>query len=402
MTGSTITCPSCGEAVSLEDRIAGQLRTQIEAEMAAQAEALAQKAARAATEEAERAGAARLAEAQAAAQAERARLAAVEAEAKARATELEAAKRTAEEARAAQVEAIRKERALAERQAAMDLEVEKRLSEMLGAERTKLAERAQETVDIRLREDREQRAQEIAQKDEELRALKEQIETLKRRSDKSSQQLLGEAAEIVLEARLGEAFPSDAIAPVEKGMRGADCTQTVAGAGAILWESKHTQHWQPTWLPKLRENQRTCGAEVAVIVSRALPPEIETFGTVDGVWVAAPAYAVPLAMALRGGLVEVARAKAMQAGRATNAERVFDYLTGTGFRQRVEAILEHFGSMQADLDKEKRAMQRVWDKRAKQIEGVMTATVGMYGDIQGIGGSAVPEIPALDLDLLGE
>ena len=402
MTGSSLTCPACGERVDINEGLAGHLRAELREEMAAELEAATAKAARAAKAEAEREAAARLAEAREAAEAEARRLQALEAQAEERERALRAAQRTAEEARAAQVEASKRERAVAEREAAMEFEVEKKLAASLREERLKLDRRAQETVALRLAEAQEARAQELAQKDEEMRALKAQIEALKNRSDKASQQLLGEAAEIVLEERLGAAFPGDAIAPVEKGMRGADCTQTVTGAGAILWESKHTQHWSALWLPKLRENQRACGAEVAVIVSRALPPEVETFAAVDGVWVCAPRYAVPLAMVLRGGLVEVARAKAMQAGRATKAEQVFDYLTGTGFRQRVEAILEHFGSMQADLDKERRAMERVWTKRAKQIEGVMGATVGMYGDIQGIGGAAVPEIPALDLDRLGE
>jgi hypothetical protein len=66
----------------------------------------------------------------------------------------------------------------------------------------------------------------------------------------------------------------------------------------------------------------------------------------------------------------------------------------------LEAIAERFSDMQNDLDKERKAMTRLWAKREQQIRTVIEATVGMYGDLQGIGGTKLQEIPGLELPLL--
>jgi hypothetical protein len=76
-------------------------------------------------------------------------------------------------------------------------------------------------------------------------------------------------------------------------------------------------------------------------------------------------------------------------------ELVYEYLTGPRFRHRIEAIVEKFSDMQSDLDKERKATTRLWAKREAQIRGVVEATVGMYGDLQGIAGKALQEIEAL-------
>ena len=151
----------------------------------------------------------------------------------------------------------------------------------------------------------------------------------------------------------------------------------------------------PTALRVLR-----AGAEIAVIVSQALPKDVETFGHVDGVWITEPRFAMPLVIALRQTLIEVANSRLAQDGQATKMELVYQYLTGPRFRHRVEAIVEKFSDMQADLDREKKAMTRLWTKREAQIQGVIKSTVGMYGDLQGIAGRALQEIEGLELPLL--
>jgi len=54
--------------------------------------------------------------------------------------------------------------------------------------------------------------------------------------------------------------------------------------------------------------------------------------------------------------------------------------------------------MKVDLESEKRTMQKIWAKREKQIENVISNTVGMHGDLQGIAGSSLPVIKMLELD----
>jgi len=172
--------------------------------------------------------------------------------------------------------------------------------------------------------------------------------------------------------------------------------------GSILWESKRTKNWSPGWLPKLRSDQRTAKAEIAVLVTQVLPPEVASFDLIDGVWVIPPAVALPVAVMLRQSLLEVAMSRVAAEGQQSKMEMIYGYLTGPRFRQRVQAIVEAFSSMKEDLDKEKKAITRQWAKRDEQIERVMQATVGMYGDMQGIAGKTLQEIEGLELKSLGE
>jgi hypothetical protein len=150
----------------------------------------------------------------------------------------------------------------------------------------------------------------------------------------------------------------------------------------------------------LREDQRTAKAEIAVIVSHTLPKGVETFEMVDGVWVTHPRAALPVATILRQSLLELALARQASEGQQTKTEMIYQYLTGPRFRQRIEAIVEAFSTMQEDLDKERKAIMKQWAKREEQIERVMGATVGMYGDLQGIAGKSLQEIEGLELDAL--
>ncbi len=170
--------------------------------------------------------------------------------------------------------------------------------------------------------------------------------------------------------------------------------------GTILWELKSTRHWSEGWLTKLREDQRNSKAEIALIISHALPKEIETFGLIDGVWVAHPRCAIPVAVALRHSLIELSLLRNAQVGQHTKMEQIYHYLTGPRFRQRLEGIVEKFEELKDDLDKERKFMNRIWAKREGQIQGVIETTVGMYSDLQGIAGKALPEIPSLDMPLL--
>ena len=170
--------------------------------------------------------------------------------------------------------------------------------------------------------------------------------------------------------------------------------------GTILWESKRTKNWSDGWLIKLREDQRQAKAEIAIIVSQALPKEVETFEFIDGIWVTHPKVALPLAIAMRNTLMEVASARQASEGQQTKMEMVYQYLMGPRFRQRVQAIVEGFSSMQEDLDKERKVIMKQWAKREEQIDRVMQATVGMYGDLQGIAGKTLQEIEGLELQSL--
>ncbi|MGD2063414.1 MAG: DUF2130 domain-containing protein [Nitrospirota bacterium] len=297
------------------------------------------------------------------------------------------------EAQQAQADLLRKQRALDDARRELELTVEKRVQQGLGATREQARKEAEEQLSLK-----------VAEKEQTISAMQKQIQDLKRRAEQGSQQLQGEVLELELEAQLRARFPHDTIDPVPKGEHGGDVLQRVVGppglCGTILWESKRTKNWSDGWLPKLRDDQRAAKAEIALLVSLALPKDVETFSLVDGVWVAHPRVAMPVAMVLRQSLIEVATARQAGEGQETKMERVYEYLTGPRFRLRVEAIVEAFSTMQEDLDKEKKAITKQWAKRAEQIDRVMQATVGMYGDLQGIAGSTLQEIEGLELNAL--
>ncbi len=299
-----------------------------------------------------------------------------------------------EEAQKAQADLLRKQRALDDARRELELTVEKRVQEGLATTREKARKEAEEELKFK-----------VAEKEQTIASMQKQIEELKRKAEQGSQQLQGEVQELELEELLRARFPRDTIEPVPKGEHGGDVLQRVIGplgqmCGTILWESKRTKNWSDGWLPKLRDDQREAKAEIAIIISHALPKEIESFDLVDGVWVAHPRVAIPLATSLRQSLVELATARQASDGQQTKMEMVYQYLTGPRFRQRVQAIVEAFSSMQEDLVKEKKAIMKQWAKREEQIERVMQSTVGMYGDLQGIAGKTLQEIEGLDLPAL--
>ncbi len=294
------------------------------------------------------------------------------------------------EAQKAQAELIRKQRELDDARRELDLTIEKRVQADLGAERDKARKEAEDELKLK-----------VMEKDQTITAMQKQIEDLKRRAEQGSQQLQGEVQELELESLLAAKFPRDTIQPVPKGEFGGDVLQRVAGpnnqiCGTILWESKRTKNWSDGWLPKLREDQRAAKAEIAVIISHALPKDVETFGLIDGVWVADPKVALPVALSLRQSLIEVAAARQASEGQQSKMEMVYGYLMGPRFRQRIQAIVEAFSSMREDLDRERKAITRQWAKREEQIDRVMSATVGMYGDLQGIAGKTLQEIEGLE------
>jgi hypothetical protein len=376
----TITCPHCKTEVRLTESLAAPIveatRAQYEAKLHAERSVIAK------------------------AEAEKARLA-LKADIDQKAKDLADLKgvladRDAKlvEAQKAQTEALKKQRELDDARRELDLSVEKKVQESLAAARAQAKQEVE--TDLKLK---------MSEKEQTITAMQKQIEELKRRAEQGSQQLQGEVQELELEGLLKQSFPSDVFTPVPKGEFGGDVVHAVARGeglvcGKILWESKRTKNWSDGWLVKLRDDQRAAKADLAVIVTQALPKGVETFGHVDGVWVTSTRTFLPLAVALRHTLLELALARQAGEGQQTKMELVYHYLTGPRFRQRVTAIIEKFEEMQADLTKERAAMTKLWAKREMQIQSVLSATAGMYGDLQGIAGQAIETIEALDVSRL--
>jgi hypothetical protein len=298
------------------------------------------------------------------------------------------------EAQKAHAELIRKKRELDDAKREMELTIEKKVQDSLVLVREQATKEAAEAHKLKILESQQQMA-----------AMQRQIEELKQRAEQGSQQLQGEVQELELESALLARFPLDIIEPVPKGEHGGDVLHRVVAShgkvcGTIIWECKRTKNWSDGWLSKLRDDQRAAKVEIALIISQVLPKGVDTFDFIDGVWVSDPRYAIPIAIMLRQGLIDLASARQLGEGQQTKMDLVYQYLTGPRFRHRIEAIVEKFSDMQEDLDKERRTMTRQWAKREEQIRGVIDATAGMYGDLQGIAGKTLKEIEGLNIPMI--
>lgn len=241
----------------------------------------------------------------------------------------------------------------------------------------------------------------LAEKEKVISDLNKKMKEGQKKAEQGSMQLQGEVLELEIEDILKNIFNEDSIEPVSTGKKGGDIIHVVkfgSGkvAGKILWELKRTKNWSNTWLNKLKEDQREIHADIAVIASEVLPDNINNFNFIEGVWVTDIKYIPGLATALRENIKSLALIKTANEGKTDKAEMVYNYLTGTHFKQRVESILEAYVEMQSDLDSEKRVMEKSWSKREKQIERFIKNISGMYGDLQGYG-ATLPNVKLLQL-----
>jgi hypothetical protein len=234
-------------------------------------------------------------------------------------------------------------------------------------------------------------------------------EDLRRKLEQGSQQLQGEVLELELEHMLGSAFLHDLIEEVKKGQRGADVIQTVRTpmgqvCGKIIWEAKRAENWSDKWVQKLKDDQEAANADIAVIVTTAMPKGItDSFCRIGDVWVVSPQVMRPVAETLRVIVLEAQRLKLVNTGRNEKIEQLYNYLSSAQFAQKVRTMLEGFESMRRDLESEKRAMQRIWAKRQAQIERVTGSMVTVVGELQAIAQEELPQLGSMmELEAIGD
>jgi hypothetical protein len=363
MNTAMIACPNCGTEIALSEALQEQFRHENEARLAALAGQAEQKARENFSLERQ------LLEGQ-----------------------LAEERRKREVAQRAELELRKQKGALEDRGRELDLEVARQVDSEKQRWEEAIRRGFAEQHDLKLKE-----------KDKLIDDLRRGLEDAKRKSEQGSQERQGEVLEIDVQAELERRFPQDLVLPVTKGVRGADLVQEVRdralrACGTIVWETKNTRHWHAGWLDKLKEDQRAVGANLAVIVSTALPGGIVELGRIDGVWVAGLRAWPALAVALREQLIQVAFAHAAADGKHEKMEFLYRYLSGDQFRRRIEATVEAFAALQTGLNRERTAMERLWKEREKQIERVLANTAGMYGEVRGIVGSSLPAVAALELD----
>ncbi len=289
--------------------------------------------------------------------------------------------------------AIRKEKALLEeKQRGMELQIARKVD----ASKKELVEiiSKQLTDDFRLKEEDYKKK---------IDELKKSAEETSRKAGQGSQQLQGEVQEADLKQQLISAFPDDLIEDVSTGSRGADVKQIVRTSrgnecGIILWESKRTKAWSDDWVIKLKDDLRSEKAHIPVIVSQILPKDMKTnFGQYGGVWVCLLNSAKPLAFALRERLVEVARTRFVSVKRTSNAQGVYDYVTGHEFIQQIESMVQVYYETIEQITKERAALETIWKKRESQALRLKTGIASVIGSLQGRAGPSLLKVKGLEL-----
>lgn len=289
----------------------------------------------------------------------------------------------------AEIEKLKREKA--EMKEAIEAESQLKLSKQLQEEKEKIRKSEEDKNELRFKELQKQ-----------LEDQKRLTEEMKRKQEQGSMQLQGEVQELAIEEWLATQFPLDTIEEIKKGQRGGDCiqiihTRTQQNCGSIYYESKRTKDFQPSWIEKFKTDIREKNASIGVLVTEVMPTGMERMGLKDGIWICSFEEFKGLCTVLRESIIQLNVAVSSQENRGDKMHLLYDYLTSNTFRFQVEAIVEGFTHMKSGLDKEKRAMQKIWKEREKQIEKVITNTIDMYGSIKGIAGNAIQTVSALEL-----
>lgn len=289
----------------------------------------------------------------------------------------------------AEVEKLKREKS--ELKEAIEAEAQKRLTDQLNLEKEKIRKSEEEKNELRFKELQKQ-----------LEDQKKLTEEMKRKQEQGSMQLQGEIQELAIEEWLEQQFPLDSIEEIKKGARGGDCIQTVntrarQNCGTIYYESKRTKDFQPTWIEKFKADIRDRGSDIGVLVTEVMPSDMPRMGMKEGIWICNYEEFKGLCAVLRESIIRLSSAISSQENKGDKMHLLYDFLTSNTFRMQVEAIVEGFSTMKNDLDKEKRAMQKIWKQREKQIEKVISNTIDMYGSIKGIAGNSVQSVKALEL-----
>lgn len=288
----------------------------------------------------------------------------------------------------AQVERLKRE--MGEAETRITLEKEKELTQRLEDARSSIKEQAQQESFLKLRE-----------REKVIEDLKNRLDEAKRKAEQGSMQLQGEIQELEIIELLKEFHPHDEITQSKKGANAADIlqicrTQNGAEAGKIYYESKRTKSWSNEWVKKFKQDNLNTKADILVLVTNALPKDMQRYGIIDDVWVCSFNDVKELSLVLRYGLFKIQSVAIKQHGKESKMELLYNYLTSEEFKNVFESILEGFKTIQDSHHSEKLKMQRIWKEREKILERVLFNSIEFYGSIRGIAGTAIPEIKMLE------
>ena len=294
---------------------------------------------------------------------------------------------------------IRKEQELKTRAEEMELEIQRKMQ----AERNQIVEQIKkQEIEKNLLKETEHQLR-VKELEKQLDDQKKLADEMRRKAEQGSMQLQGEVQELILEELLKSTFPFDTIGEVGKGVRGADCIQTVRNqfgqdCGKIIYESKRTKDFSNDWIDKLKKDMRGAGVDVAVIVTQSYPKGMNCFGEKDGVWICSFEEVKAVAFVLRDGIIRLSNATKSQENRGDKMHMLYDYLTGSEFSEQWKAIREGYMSMRLSIHRERDAMEKMWKMREKQLDKVLLNASSIKGSIEGIAGADTISLSLSDED----
>ncbi len=303
------------------------------------------------------------------------------------------------ESRQKELEFLQREQSLKQKEEELELATERKLQE----QRALVSEQVRKQEADRYASKDTQHLLQMKEMEMKLEDQKRMVDEMKRKAEQGSMQLQGEVQELILEEQLRSYFPFDVISEVGKGVRGADCVQTVRNqfgqeCGRIIYESKRTTAFGGDWIDKLKKDMRAQGVDVAVIVTQCYPKGMDCFGEKDGVWICSFDEVKAVSYILRDGVIKLANMAKAQDNKGDKMHLLYDYLTSSEFSEQWKAIREGYMSMRLSIVKERDAMERLWKSREKQLDKVLLNAAGIKGNIEGIAGNDVIRLSLDDDD----
>ena len=292
------------------------------------------------------------------------------------------------QARHKELEFLKKEKELKIKEEELEISLQKKLSEERLLLVNQIRQQEKEKNEIKETEN----TLKVKELEKQIEDQKKLVDEMKRKAEQGSMQLQGEVQETALEGILKNAFPFDIVTEVGKGIRGADCIQLVRNnfgqeCGKIIYESKRTENFGGDWIEKFKKDMRSNSADIAVLVTKTMPRDLDCFGLKDGVWICTFSEVKALANVLRDGIIRVFNSSKKHENKGDKMHLLYDYLTSNEFSEQWKAIREGFVSMKMSIQVERNAMEKLWKAREKQLEKVLLNSAHIKGSIEGISGT---------------
>jgi len=303
-----------------------------------------------------------------------------------------------------ELEMRKKTRELEQKEKTMELEMDRKMELERKKIETQMAETQEKALEEKLKQANEDHRKKELEMQKQQEQMKKTIDDLKRKAEQGSQQIQWDIQEDDLKQSLQLGFPIDRIDDVPTGVKWADIIQWVRNplgqeVGTIIWESKNTKAWQDGWISKLKDDKIAAKADMAIIITTVLPKDIKNFGMVDDIMITLPEHALAVAGILRDKVISVSKMAKSLEWKDMKMEMLYKYLMSEEFGSTVWGIIDAFQNIKADIDVERRAMERIWKRREKELERLINSTSSMQWGLEGIIGQSLPGWERLALDM---